>query len=661
MSSEHRSDEALPGKPETVEARRVLVLAPHYDDEILGCGGLLADLLERGADVVVVYLSDSAASGDLPGREEVARRRRQEAAAVEALFGWRSEHLELTDGRLEVGAVTDALAELVATHLPDLVLAPSPIEVSADHRAAARAVYDLLHTQRPEGPVQQLCYYEVNQPLRPNLLVDVSRWLPRLETAMELYASQQELHDYRRAGIGLRRYRTHTLEPAVEAAEAYLRLTRAEVGSLGWSALCERARGQSRTRVETQRPRVGVVVRTRDRQELLQQALESLASSRMPAHEVVVVNDGGALDPLGSDWPFRLFRIDHPAPRGRAAAANSGVAALVSEAIAFLDDDDRVLEEHLEVLAGAVAAPGVEVAYTDAAVVTYGLDPAGAGWVEEERRRPYSRDFDRALLLVDNYIPFHTLLVPRRLHQEVGPFDEELDLFEDWDFLIRLTVSATPRHIPRVTCEYRHFRGMSSHALAGQDDADRRERFMRHKARVLEKHRARLDSDQLAQAIVALRRGCVDGEERVHALEQRAESQRRESLRRQRQLEQSTEEHRATTERLRLERDLAESARAEAHGERESLRAELGQRDDELRAQYRHADELRQALEDHRRHIEQLDDDRGRAGEQMEALHAEIGRLTLELEQQQRLLAEMQATRAWRWHRRIESWRGRGG
>src|SRR5690606_14001801 len=50
----------LPGHASRVVASRVLVLAPHADDEIVGCGGLLAQLLADGAAATVFYLTDSS-------------------------------------------------------------------------------------------------------------------------------------------------------------------------------------------------------------------------------------------------------------------------------------------------------------------------------------------------------------------------------------------------------------------------------------------------------------------------------------------------------------------------------------------------------------------------------------------------------------------------
>ena len=126
----------------------------------------------------------------------------------------------------------------------------------------------------------------------------------------------------------------------------------------------------------------------------------------------MLVNDGGEPPVVPAGFPLPVVRVDLAENRGRAAAAEAGVAAATGDYVAFLDDDDLAAPEHLATLAGLVSAAGVRVAYTDAAVAVYELDAEG-GWVCRERRLPYSRDFDPDVLRVDNYIPFNTLLIER--------------------------------------------------------------------------------------------------------------------------------------------------------------------------------------------------------------------------------------------------------
>ena len=123
---------------------RVIVVAPHPDDEVLGCGGALA-LLARGAhEVVVVGLTDG--EGSHPGSLAwtptlLARRRRRERADGLARLGLPApaHSLGLPDGGLarHEDALAVRLRDLL--HPRDVVLATWRLDGHPDHEAAGRA------------------------------------------------------------------------------------------------------------------------------------------------------------------------------------------------------------------------------------------------------------------------------------------------------------------------------------------------------------------------------------------------------------------------------------------------------------------------------------------------------------------------------------------
>jgi LmbE family N-acetylglucosaminyl deacetylase len=622
-----------PGETGRIDAQRALVLAPHPDDEVLGCGGLLAQLAAAGAVVDVLFLTDGAATagaGEEPA--EHARRRRRETEAAAGVLGIAERiHLDLPDGRLEQHLEEAAAAigrELVARR-PDLLLVPSPLEATADHRAAFAALHRLLGPLRGGSDLDRavaalrILAYEVNRPLYPDLLIDVGAELGKLEAAMACYTSQQRRHDYLGACLGLARYRTLSLPPAVVAAEAYRWLSAADFTTRSPAQLIAHLGGAPELLEVREGPRISVVVRTRDRPELLAEALASLAAGSYRQAEVVLVNDGGASPEVAADYPLPLVRVELEENRGRAAAAQAGVEAATGDALAFLDDDDLAAPEHLATLAGLLGAAEMRVVYTDAAVGVYEADGEGR-WRCAERRLPYSRDFDPELLLLDNYIPFNTLAFDRRLAAEVGPFDGAFPFFEDWDFLIRLAAVAPFHHHPRVTCEYRHFRGAAHHVL-GEKPRSRGD-FLAVKARVLAKHAGRLGPEALAGAVDRLRAELVEAQEA-------AAYARRES---REQVDAAAAARRQWEERYHR-----------LNGETTSLRADHGRLAEELQAG---AAELRRLYGEE----EKLRRDLGEQGEHLGRTYAEIERLN-------RLLREMESTRAWRLHRWWQGLRGRGG
>ncbi|MFL6236349.1 MAG: PIG-L family deacetylase, partial [Thermoanaerobaculia bacterium] len=633
-----------PGWTERVRAASALVLAPHYDDEVLGCGGLVAQLAAAGGAVRVLFLTDSGGGAEeAAGRDAYRQRRREESGKACEILGLAGcDHLGLPDGSLEhhLDAAVEGIRRAVLTQRPELLLAPSPLEVSRDHRAAFAALHRLLHPLRDGHPDQEplrgarVLLYEVNHPAYPDLLVDVGPERETLERAMAAYASQEERHPYWNAGLGLRRFRTLSLPPGVEMAEGYRRLRMEDFTTRTLAQLVRHLGGWPEIHEIREGPRVSVVVRTRDRPRLLAEALESLAAGSYRRAEVVLVNDGGAPPAVPDGFPLPVARVDLAESRGRAGAAEAGIAAATGDYVAFLDDDDLAAPEHLATLAGLVSAAGVRVAYTDAAVALYELASEGGteGWVCRERRLPYSRDFDRDVLLVDNYIPFNTLLIERALFAEAGPFDPSLPFFEDWDFLIRLAGITPFHHLAQVTCEYRHFRG-GAHHIFGERPRERAD-FLEVKARVLAKHAGSLTPGLLARAVDTLRAELVAEREAQAGARRDLAALRADLAGLQGDLAALSRDQQA----LSRERFLWEERYHALNGELSILK-----------------DEHARLQEDSRREIQRLYGEEGKLRAAVEDQTAHLARTYAEIERLNGILREMEATRAWR----VRQWLGR--
>lgn len=211
--------ELLPYRAMTLQGwRRLMVLAPHPDDETFGCGGLIARAASLGTAVRVLVLSDGALYGDAVVREaeclRAARALGLDEAAVEF---WRLPDRGLAT-RPDLAA---RLGEACRQWAPGVVMAPSPWEVHPDHLATCRAAMQALADPRESGECSWLGFYEVGQPLLPNRLVDITPVIERKRAAMAAYASQLQQQRYDQQLLGLAAYRAYTLGPAVTHAEAF--------------------------------------------------------------------------------------------------------------------------------------------------------------------------------------------------------------------------------------------------------------------------------------------------------------------------------------------------------------------------------------------------------------------------------------------------------
>lgn len=241
-------------------------------------------------------------------------------------------------------------------------------------------------------------------------------------------------------------------------------------------------------------PLVSVIVRTKDRPNLLLNALKSISEQNYRPIEVVLVNDGGCgldraeLETTLGDVSLRYVRLERS--KGRAGAGNVGIENTQGEYIGFLDDDDELYPDHVSTLVDAVRRSGCKVAYADSELVVKEVDAELGVMVDKERRTFASHDFSYEDLLVGNYIPLNTLLFSGELLRKVGGFDETFDLYEDWDLLIRIGSVSPFSHIPKVTSIYNQWNG-SLQIAQSCDTAVMQDAF----ARILNKHHEKISPE----------------------------------------------------------------------------------------------------------------------------------------------------------------------
>lgn len=214
---------APPRSLERPPGDRLLVLAPHPDDESIGCGGSLCKCADAGVPVHVVVLTDGSQGDprlrdlapDDPARRLgesrlVERRRSETEAALRVLGIDRVTFLGLPDGALRehAGEAAGHLAAILDDWRPDTVLLPFVTDRHADHFAANLCLMQAVERCQGAWPERLECLgYEVWSPIYANLVVDVSRVMERKRRAIRCHASQIEVLDYLAGIEGLNRYR----------------------------------------------------------------------------------------------------------------------------------------------------------------------------------------------------------------------------------------------------------------------------------------------------------------------------------------------------------------------------------------------------------------------------------------------------------------------
>jgi len=351
--------------PETLP-RRVLALAPHPDDEVLGLGGMLAFHAARGDEVRVVILSGAGTH-----REEEASR----AAAclgldAPAVYGFQDGGLGEEEG------LAACVAEEVARHGPALVYAPSPLEHHPDHRATLRALVDAA-----DGHEFRCLLYGVNQPAPRGVLFDITRWRDGKRAALEAHASQSLATGLVEKAEALGRAATINVDdPAVLACEAFSDVSAPELASFA------RRADQLAPVLDDGLPAATAVISSWNKVESVRRNLEGLFRQTRPFARVVVVDNAstdGTAEMIREEFPA-VHLVEMPHSRyGACETFNVGFAQAETPWIAILDDDvvlpagwlegatARFMEEPqtTAVLSTKVVEPGMPAQYRDSAAV----------------------------------------------------------------------------------------------------------------------------------------------------------------------------------------------------------------------------------------------------------------------------------------------------
>jgi len=189
---------------------KVLVVAAHPDDEVLGAGATLAKHVDQGDEVHACVLSEGATSRYEDDMVSELVQCGKQAAEVIGLRSLRFE--QLPDQRLDLLPlieVTQAVEDVVDTVRPEVVYTHFPWDVNSDHAVVARCVWTACRPYRFPS-VRMVAAFETpsstewalpgeHRRFEPQRYVDVSATLTRKLDAMRCYHSELRAYPHPRS------------------------------------------------------------------------------------------------------------------------------------------------------------------------------------------------------------------------------------------------------------------------------------------------------------------------------------------------------------------------------------------------------------------------------------------------------------------------------
>lgn len=185
---------------------RVLIVAAHSDDEVLGCGGAMARHIVEGDSVSVLFLTDGVSSRD--SVEQHAARSREKACrnALKALGVAEFRQLAFPDNALDSIPLLDLVKQVemaVADCRPTIVYTHFARDLNIDHQITNAAVLTACRPL-PGSQVKKILTFEVlsstewstssHQNFNPNYFVEITPFWEQKLCALRYYA--EEMRDY---------------------------------------------------------------------------------------------------------------------------------------------------------------------------------------------------------------------------------------------------------------------------------------------------------------------------------------------------------------------------------------------------------------------------------------------------------------------------------
>jgi len=186
---------------------KILIIVPHPDDEVLGCGGTIAKYSKKGEEVYTCIVTKAY----LPDwSEEFLRNRPKEIIKANKILGIKKTYfLDFPTVKLDTipqKELNKAIAEIINKNNPDILFIPHKGDVNKDHRLIFEAC---LVASRPlKNKIKKILSYEVLsetewgqsiEPFVPSVYVDITQTFKQKIEAIKVYKSESKPYPHPRS------------------------------------------------------------------------------------------------------------------------------------------------------------------------------------------------------------------------------------------------------------------------------------------------------------------------------------------------------------------------------------------------------------------------------------------------------------------------------
>jgi len=217
--------------------KKVLVVAAHPDDEVLGCGGTMAKMAQAGAEVHILILGEGITSRQTirartAAKKQLVKLKSQIKTAAKIVGAKQTYVYDFPDNRFDTVALLDIIKviERVKAEVgPEVIYTHYQGDLNVDHRRVFAAVLTACRPLAGES-VKEIYSFEVpsstewsaSEPFRPNVYVDIENTIEHKIAALKAYRGEMRDWPHPRSAEALRTYaKKRGCEVGLNMAEAF--------------------------------------------------------------------------------------------------------------------------------------------------------------------------------------------------------------------------------------------------------------------------------------------------------------------------------------------------------------------------------------------------------------------------------------------------------
>jgi LmbE family N-acetylglucosaminyl deacetylase len=191
IASEYFRTSIKPTKLVLAPDDRLLIIAPHQDDEVIGCGGLMLKAKQENIAVRIVFFTDGVQDISGMSESQVIQTRNNEAIEVAERLGAEYDLLEVSNKTLVVDVEKfDKLTQIIAEFSPTKIASPWLLDYPIKHRYVNHVLAVNLCGLIDTYPGLEMIGYQVHNNIVANQFLDISNIIDEKIELVKIYQSQ---------------------------------------------------------------------------------------------------------------------------------------------------------------------------------------------------------------------------------------------------------------------------------------------------------------------------------------------------------------------------------------------------------------------------------------------------------------------------------------